>query len=99
MFHWLISLGLPVRSIGLVVFVFGSSDPFIVVAHAVLSIFLMVGEGTLVFVFILTSVFIGASTFVKLFYFFDQKCTNQKCTSSVAKYLYDIRRSYSLGKF
>lgn len=62
------------------VFLFGSSDPFIVVAHAVLSIFLVAGEGTLVFVFILTSLFKSVSTFVKFYYFI-----NQNCTSSLVK--------------
>lgn len=52
MFHRLINIGLPVRSIGLSVFIFGSSDPFTVVAHAVPSVFLVAGEGTLVFIFI-----------------------------------------------
>lgn len=85
MFHRLISLVLPISSVGLSVFAFGSSDPFIVVACAVPSIFLVVGKGTLVFVFMLTSVFKGPSTFVKLCYFIDQNSTNQKCTSSLVK--------------
>lgn len=85
MFRRLISIGLPVSSIGLSVFIFGSSDPFTVVAHAFPSIFLVVREGTPVFIFILTSVFKGASTFVNLCCFVDQKSTNQKGTSSLVK--------------
>lgn len=65
------------------VFLFGSSDPFIVEVQAVLSIFLVAGEGTLVF--ILTTVFKSVSTFVKLCYFINEKSTNQKCTSSFVK--------------
>jgi len=75
MFHGLIKR--------LSVFSFGSSDSFVVVAHAVPSVFLVAGEGTLIFVFILTSVFKSVSTFVKLCYFINQKSTNQKCTSSL----------------
>lgn len=66
-------------------FLFGSSYPFIVVAHAVPSIFLVAGEETLVFVFILTSLFKSISTFVKFYYFINQKSTNQNCTSSLVK--------------
>lgn len=85
MFHRLISLGLSVSSVSLSVFIFGSSDPFAVVAYAVPSIFLVGGEGTLVLVFILTFAFKDASTFVKLCCFIDQKSSNQKCTSSLLK--------------
>lgn len=65
--------------------VFGYSGLFIVVAHAVPSVSLVAGEGTLLFVFTFTSVFKSVSTCVKLYYFSNQKSTNQKHTFSPVK--------------